>query len=52
MINCEYDREKNHPDISFQLPTSGENPTEDDLIIIMDAQFTDAKSRLSKKVAG
>src|SRR5690606_34825924 len=47
MINCEYDREKNHPDISFQLPTASENPTEDDLIIIMDAKFTEnAKSRL------
>lgn len=49
MIKCEYDREKNHPDISFQLPEATENPTEEDLIIIMDAKFTEnAKSRLSK----
>lgn len=49
MINCEYQREKNHPDISFQLPDASENPSEEDLIIIMDAKFTeDPTSRLSK----
>jgi hypothetical protein len=49
MIKCEYDREKNHPDISFQLPNATENPTEEDLIIIMDAKFTEnSESRLSK----
>lgn len=49
MIKCEYDREKNHPDISFQFPNATEDPTEKDLIIIMDAKFIeDSKSRLSK----
>jgi hypothetical protein len=49
MINCDYEREKNHPDISFQLPSASEDHTEKDLIIIMDAKFTeDPKSRLSK----
>jgi len=49
MINCEYDREKNHPDISFQLPEASENPSEEDLIIIMDAKFTeDPTAKLSK----
>ena len=49
MINCEFEREKNHPDISFQLPEATEEPTEQDLIIIMDAKFTEnPKSRLSK----
>ena len=49
MIKCDFDREKNHPDISFQMPTATEDPTEKDLIIIMDAKFTEhANSRLSK----
>lgn len=49
MIQCEYDREKNHPDISFQLPNASDNPTEKDLIAIMDAKFTEnSKSKLSK----
>ncbi|NVM66881.1 hypothetical protein FHW88_005199 [Mucilaginibacter sp. SG538B] len=49
MINCDYQREKNHPDISFQLADASDDPTEEDLIIIMDAKFTENhKSRLSK----
>lgn len=48
-IKCDYERENNHPDISFQLPTSTDDPTERDLIIIMDAKFSeDADARLSK----
>ncbi|MFD2556048.1 hypothetical protein [Sphingobacterium tabacisoli] len=49
MIKCEFEREKNHPDISFQIPSAKEDPSEEDLIIIMDAKFTEAvNSKLSK----
>lgn len=38
-IDALFDSEENHPDISFQLPTASENPTHEDLILIMDAKF-------------
>jgi hypothetical protein len=48
-VRCDFDRENNHPDISFQLADATDDPTEQDLIIIMDAKFTeDLSSRLSR----
>lgn len=38
-IACTVDSEENHPDISFQLPSASEDPTHEDLIMIMDAKF-------------
>lgn len=47
-ILCPIDSEENHPDISFQLPDSSDNPTEGDLIIIMDAKFKEISDSLPK----
>lgn len=42
------DSEANHPDISFQLPTASDKPTQKDLIIIMDAKFKEQGGSLPK----
>lgn len=48
-ISCEIDSEENHPDISFQIATASEEPTQEDLILIMDAKYKeDNNSRLPK----
>jgi hypothetical protein len=48
-ISCDLDSEKNHPDISFQLPYAPEKPVASDLIMIFDAKFQEkAGSKLSK----
>lgn len=48
-VSCEFGSEENHPDISFQLPGSSDNPTQDDLIFIMDAKYKEGpKSVLPK----
>ena len=44
-----FDSEENHPDISFQKADANDTPTEDDLIIIMDAKFKEnEKAKLPK----
>ncbi|WP_127132976.1 hypothetical protein [Pseudoflavitalea rhizosphaerae] len=43
MIKCEIDTEKNHPDISFQVAESSNDPSQEDLIIIMDAKFKESQ---------
>jgi hypothetical protein len=42
------DSEENHPDISFQLPNASDNPTHEDLIIILDAKFKENSGSLPK----
>lgn len=42
------DSEQNHPDISFQLSTASDNPTQEDLIFIMDAKFKEQGESLPK----
>jgi hypothetical protein len=42
-INCIINSEKNHPDISFQIPDASDDPVESDLIIIMDAKFKEGQ---------
>lgn len=42
------DSEENHPDISFQLPTSSDNPTHEDLICVFDAKFKESEDSLPK----
>jgi hypothetical protein len=43
-INGIIDSEKNHPDISFQQPAATDDPSETDLIIIMDAKFKEGNN--------
>jgi hypothetical protein len=38
-INCQIDSEQNHPDISFQIADASDDPSEKDLILIMDAKY-------------
>lgn len=47
-IDSVINSEENHPDISFQLPNATDNPTHDDLIIIMDAKFKENGDSLPK----
>jgi hypothetical protein len=48
-IKGKYDIEKDHPDISFQLPNTGDEPGTKDLILILDAKFQlDPKTNLDK----
>jgi len=47
-INGLIDSEENHPDISFQLPSASDNPTHNDLIIIIDAKFSEQEGSLPK----
>lgn len=49
-IDCIIDSEDNHPDISFQIGSASEEPTEKDLICIMDAKYIEsANSSLPKE---
>ena len=49
MIEGRVPSEENHPDISFQKATATDNPTYEDLILIMDAKYREnSKSPLSK----
>lgn len=43
-IDCPIVSEENHPDISFQLATASDKPTETDLILIMDAKYKEGKN--------
>jgi len=48
-ISGSFDSEQNHPDISFQLADSSDQPVRSDLIIILDAKFREnPNSKLSK----
>jgi len=48
-INCEIDSEENHPDISFQIPSASDDPTQNELIFIMDAKYKENEnSKLPK----
>ncbi|MEJ8818560.1 hypothetical protein [Lacibacter sp. H407] len=47
-IDGTIDSEENHPDISFQKPEASDNPTHDDLIVIMDAKFKENGDILPK----
>jgi hypothetical protein len=38
-VSCPLASEDNNPDISFQMPGASDTPTQNDLIIIMDAKF-------------
>ncbi|RPD40524.1 hypothetical protein [Chitinophaga barathri] len=41
LIRSPYPIEKNHPDISFQTANASEDPDQNDLIMIMDAKFSE-----------
>lgn len=48
-VNCTISSEENHPDISFQLPNASDDPSDTDLISIMDAKYKENhKSNLPK----